>query len=324
MRTRSSRGFTLIELLVVITIIGVLIGLLIPAVQAAREYARRVQCGNNMKQLGLGMTSYLEAHGRFPPGAISWEGEYKGKREGPGDWYDDHGWYSQIGPYIGEMAWHNNIKFNVSFSHVANDAARRHKISIFACPTDGPLRMNQWESNQWARLRGNYVVNFGNTNYGQDKRGGVEFLGAPFRRNESARTAEIKDGLSNTLMMSEVISLLEMDSQGADDWGGSPSDFATSRGGQTFNGWLPPNSTEPDEVAKKTPPEHILNGNPPCKLIGDDFRLQSFGSRSQHDGGVQSVLCDGSVHFFNDAINPDVWRALSTSQGGEAIPGDIF
>jgi prepilin-type N-terminal cleavage/methylation domain-containing protein len=322
MRTHSSKGFTLIELLVVITIIGMLIGLLLPAVQAAREAARKGTCGNNLKQLGLGMHQYLEAHNRFPPGTISWEGSSQANRGGTGNWYDDHGWYTQIGPFIDQLAWHNKINFTKSFSDACNEVPRRHKIPLYECPSGVGLQRNQWDDNKLARLRGNYAVNFGNTDYGQEEKDSVEFGGAPFKRLKGVSDAEIKDGMSNTLMMAEVIQLLEMDTQST--WGGTPGDIAISRGGQTFNGWLPPNSTDPDQVAGADPPESVLNGIPKCDFIGSDYKLQTFVSRSHHKEGVQSLFCDGSIHFISDSIEPLNWRALSTANAGDFVPGGSY
>jgi prepilin-type N-terminal cleavage/methylation domain-containing protein len=317
--TKNERhtGFTLVELLVVIAIIAVLIGLLLPAVQSAREAGRRITCANNMKQIAIAMHSYADSRGRLPVGAMTWIGEYFGRRDGPGDWYDDHGWYTQLGPHLEQQAWHDSIRFDVSFSHTLNDSARRHFISTYACPSDGRLKRNEWESQTWARVRGNYVVNFGNTNYGQSSKGGVAFAGAPFSYRRSARWAEISDGLSRTLMLAECITIAELPSQAGGAWGGPISDFTTALGGQTFQAWVTPNSPVPDEVARTCPPTSALNGMPGCTLIGNDMTLQSLAARSKHLGGVQVALCDGSIRYESNSIDLMAWRALATSRGAE-------
>ncbi len=315
----TKKGFTLIELLVVIAIIGILIGLLLPAVQQARESGRRASCSNNLKQLSLAMTLYENAKGQFPPGALTWVGEYVGIRSGPGDWYDDHGWYSFMGPFIEELAWSDSIDLEISFSHQNNDSARRHRIAMYGCPSDG-LKMNEWLSTTWARWRGNYVVNFGNTNYGQTSKGATAFKGAPFSRHRSAELKDITDGLSQTLLMAECITIGELRTQAANiGWGGAVSDFTTSLGGQTFQSWVTPNSPVNDEVARKCPPSYALNGMPGCTLVGSDMTEQSFAARSQHPDGVGVSHADGSIHFVNDDVDLLVWRSLSTSQGGEVL-----
>lgn len=128
------RGFTLVELLVVITIIGILMALLLSAVQAIREAARRLQCTNNLKQLSLGMLGFQEANGGFPTAAMSWDDTDYRKHDpaGPGAWFDDHGWYSQIGPFIDEMAWNQSIDFSKSFSNAVNNIPRQHMMPVFA------------------------------------------------------------------------------------------------------------------------------------------------------------------------------------------------
>jgi prepilin-type N-terminal cleavage/methylation domain-containing protein len=321
MRTTNRVGFTLIELLVVIAIIGILIALLLPAVQKVREAANRVRCENNLKQFGLAMHNHHDNKGSLPFGSRLYEGDtYHGHE---GWWYDDHGWYSAMGPYIEQDNWAKLIDYEAAFSDPINEAARRHKISLFACPSDLGLVENEWQSVTWARLRGNYVVNFGNTNYGQLKKKDpatgdyVLFGGAPFTFRKGKRFAEITDGLSNTLMMSECITIRETGTA----WGGPLSDFETSLGGQAFEAWNAPNSPYPDEEARVIPPEHALNGIP-MPIYVTDTLLQSFTARSKHHGGVNASLCDGSVRFFSNSINLDAWRALSTATGNEPINAD--
>lgn len=313
MNRRASSGFTLVELLVVIAIIGVLVALLLPAVQQAREAARRMQCKNNLKQLGLAMHNYHDTHRELPPAAISWEGDPN--RPGTGSWYDDHGWYSQILAQIEQGNVANQIDYKVKFSDAVNQAARKAKIALFGCPSDG-LKQNEWASTTWSRLRGNYAVNFGNTNYEQGTKSGVTFGGAPFSYRRSANFGEVPDGLSNTLMMGEILTTTST------GWGGPLAEIQTALGGQTFNGWLTPNSSAFDDVARHCPPKAELNGMPGCTQIGTDtasMLKQSFALRSHHSGGVNAVLCDGSVQFYSDNINLATWRALSTARGGEVI-----
>lgn len=336
--SRQPRGFTLIELLVVITIIGILIGLLLPAVNSAREAARRTQCSNNLRQLALGMQNYHAARGRLPPAAIAWPTDFPPRPGNAGQWFDDHGWYSQIGGYIEQSAWFKTINFKVNFSDSSNDKARRYYIPTYACPDDG-LNRNEWgnppnpslDSPNWARWRGNYVVNFGNTNYGQSTKNKVQFLGAPFSRHRSSRFSDIKDGTTHTLMMSEYVTVLEFDAADGGQtpgqgWGGPMSDFTTALGGQTFEAWAPPNSILADDVSRRCPPSKYLQANIKCNQIGSDVTAdlnQSFAARSKHYGGVNASLCDGSVRFYSDTIDLATWQALSTSNGAESISANI-
>lgn len=320
-RPLTRPGFTLVELLVVIAILALLMALLMPAVQGARAAARRTQCGNNVRQLGMAFSSFASVNEAFPAFALSWEhAEYVSRCGGPGSWFDDHGWYTQIGVQIEQQGWYDSINFQRSFSDAVNDAPRRVKIPLYACPDDG-LKENEWPSVTWARVRGNYAVNAGNTNYGQAARAGVPFLGAPFGPRRGPGLATISDGLSNTLMVAEIITT------GTSIWWGGPiSDFSTSLGGQTFNGWLPPNSPVPDDSTRLCPRPEEFNGIPGCTLISGDMKQGQFAARSKHSGGVTVALCDGSVRFVADTVDLlGVWRPLTSARGGragEASPGN--
>ncbi|HEY4232128.1 MAG TPA: DUF1559 domain-containing protein [Lacipirellulaceae bacterium] len=341
------RGFTLVELLVVIAIIGILVALLLPAIQAAREAARRSECANKIRQLSVAMLNFENTNKGFPPMALSWTHQdlidrYVTKFKGPmpmGDWYDDHGWYSLIARYIEEGNWYDTIDFTKSFTDVANAKPRRVFIPLHSCPSDLGLQRNEWDSDLYARIRTNYKVNAGNTVYGQFEWDSVKFGGAPFRGGKITKLSTITDGLANTLMISEVLVLPELASQASGAWGGPLSEESTALGGQTFNGVNPPNGA-PDSVARVPPAPlaqyYISNGIPvpsyaptgavphipvgelpPGVSTQDQSRQQYFTARSHHPGGVNASRCDGSVAFYSDSIDQFLWRALSSAAGGE-------
>jgi prepilin-type N-terminal cleavage/methylation domain-containing protein/prepilin-type processing-associated H-X9-DG protein len=360
---RDHSGFTLVELLVVIAIIGVLVALLLPAIQAAREAARRSQCVNNLKQLSLAHLNYESTNGGFVPMAKFWynrvatapvdwgPGYLEGyPATGPGGWWDDHGWYIPLMPYI-EQA---NLTFvgnpNAPLSAGVNQQVRKAMVSIHECPSDIGLQRNEWNIDLWARVRTNYTVNAGNTLYGQfDMQlpcpGTTAprlcwFGGAPFGPAKVTPLAKITDGTANTLMMSEGLVLPE-----TDGWGGPYSDSQTALGGQVFTGWQTPNSNLPDAICRlgawinTVRDGFIVQGIP--LPIGEvnlraytvEGQLSPIGSyddplghrrqyttvRSHHSGGVNASKCDGSVDFFNDDVSPIVWQVLTTAWAGDLI-----
>jgi prepilin-type processing-associated H-X9-DG protein len=247
-------------LLVVIAIIGVLVALLLPAIQAAREAARRSQCLNNLKQLSLAHLNYESTFKGFIPMAKFWtDAEYKAAYDpdGPGSWYDDHGWYLPLMPYVEQAGLENMVNPKLSFSDRFHEPARRAMVSFFACPSDIGLQTNEFELGpgspsppNFARVRGNYVVNAGNTVYGQHDLGTgvnqVYFGGAPFGPRNVTPLGNITDGTANTLMMSEIIVLPTTTA-----WGGPYSDIQTALGGQVFTGWNAPNTGAADALARK-------------------------------------------------------------------------
>jgi len=348
----SGRGFTLVELLVVIAIIGILVALLLPAIQAAREAARRSQCLNNLNQFAKAMLNFESRKKGLPPMAKTWTSaeyaaEYPKAADRRGDWYDDHGWYSLIGADIEETAWSDKINFRASFSHPSNEMARKAGlgIKIHQCPSDIGIQRNEWGRPEWARTRTNYVVNAGPTNYGQFDvpccrptvpNPTYPFDGAPFVPSKPGSLARISDGTANTLMMSEIRVLPELDDI-LGRWGGPYSDTNTALGGQTFTGWNPPNSRAQDSIARTVPEASFFIQNnipPPCTApcgvalgraptnhpeYSDPSRMQWFTARSHHPGGVNATRCDGSGDFYSENIDEFVWRALCSAAGGDRI-----
>jgi prepilin-type N-terminal cleavage/methylation domain-containing protein/prepilin-type processing-associated H-X9-DG protein len=324
------RGFTLIELLVVIAIIAVLIALLLPAVQAAREAARRAQCVNNLKQIGIAMHNYHDAMGSLPPGN-------RGCCHGTWQlfilpWVEQQAMYSSWnilgwnnptgGPYDSFLRYGGPVNTTVTRSH----------LNSFKCPSDPNCLQLTSPGNMITSH--SYLVNFGNTDLDQTSPYfGVTFGGAPFSdigsplANGVAQTnalpmnilgtfnfSTITDGLSNTLMASEGIVGLGGDLRGFSWWAS----------GATFCAWGGPNTSIPDimQVGYCFP-----NGpmNPPCDPNGQSATSGMITSvRSRHPGGVNAAMCDGGVKFFKNSINVAVWRALSSTHGGEIISADAY
>ncbi|MDB5349994.1 MAG: prepilin-type N-terminal cleavage/methylation protein [Planctomycetota bacterium] len=320
------RGFTLIELLVVIAIIGVLIALLLPAVQAAREAARRIQCTNNMKQLGLAMQNYHDTMGSFAFGGRTPFGAAAPPGGCTNFWYDDMSWYFGLLPYYEQTTIFNAVNFDLTISSPANMTGRQVKINSLGCPSSG-LDTDEFPNTCWSRIRCNYAVNFGNTDFGQDS--GVpdplqpgntlNFRGAPFALGKTFSMANIMDGTSTTMMWGELIS--PHDSPG---WDGPIAESQIAIGGQSFQALFPPNAKYPDLVVRQCPPPGDLNSIYGCIVIGPAGaeRGQAFITKSKHAAGVNTGFCDGSVRFVKNSINIATWRALSTTQGGETISGD--
>ena len=303
-------GFTLVELLVVITIIGILIALLLPAVQAARAAARRVQCTNNLKQWGLAMQQYEAANGSFPYGSIS-DGQVA--ISGP----DRKTFVVGLWPYIEQGNVWNLYDQKKPFWDAANYQARNVKVPLYYCPDD---RAGHWMANQWPHARGNYVVNYGNANFRGTE---PQYKTAPFgdcaSGNGFARqAAHFSDGLSNTVLMSELL-MPPRDT----DYDLRSSIMNNTAGGCSFMTVNTPNSGV-DRVGCYGPSSTTDPG--PCVPYSSDrwtAEYDGFNSaRSRHAGGVHAMLGDGSVRFVSDNVSLGVWQAYGTIRGGEP-PGEL-
>jgi prepilin-type N-terminal cleavage/methylation domain-containing protein/prepilin-type processing-associated H-X9-DG protein len=306
-------GFTLVELLVVITIIGVLVALLLPAVQAAREAARRMQCSNNLKQLALAMHSYHEANNQLPPAVIPTYGNWSGSQD-----QDGHSWYSRTLPFIDQIPLYDGLDFNVIATQGYNLDLRITLIAAHNCPSDGDPIIEEQNTTTYEIRRTNYAVNMGQTDVGQDAIGPVASLDAPFGIYELVNApkgyrksfATITDGLSNTLLLSEVVRPRDP---------GFVGRYAIPilGNGAGFTAYYSPNSIGPDQVfgACYTDLGGVAGS---CNTIGNASG-QILTARSNHSGGVNASFCDGSGHFIADTIDLAVWRAMATANGGETV-----
>jgi prepilin-type N-terminal cleavage/methylation domain-containing protein/prepilin-type processing-associated H-X9-DG protein len=330
------RGFTLIELLVVIAIIAVLIALLLPAVQAAREAARRSQCVNNLKQLGLAMQNYHDTLGSFPIGVMGIRSPYivNGNYPLGTSTNNRRTWAFMILPYLEQGATFNAINFSLPFNPpngAANNTVSELLIASYLCPSDP--NTNQIDQNN--RREGNYVVNWGNTSWYQDMNSGfnplsgttnnpfpagaaaVMFGGAPFTIDKTYGIQSITDGTSNTMLMAEVIIGL---TQGTNSYEHRGDVYNDDYNCAQFQAYTPPNATFPDYISGGYCQYPYAN-NPPCKQVSNPFFNTS---RSRHPGGVNALQCDGSVRFNKNTINVATWRALATTHGAEVIDASSF
>ena len=316
----SSRGFTLVELLVVIAIIGILIGMLLPAVQQVREAARRSQCSNNMKQWSLGILNYESALMKFPFGS-------KGKsfNLSPQATNLRQTWVMHLFPYLEQGNLAAASDYNLDFFVAPNtipftlNGSTGQNAPLFVCPSDNGNIDQDGAGEQFQRTRGSYVVNWGNAIYPKFQSATAAFVEpnglAPFYHQNGIRGlpgkvgfGNITDGSSNTLMMSEG---LIPESALDDDWRG---DFHNDDGVFRFHTINPPNTSVPDELGRAQD-----TGDPAMPfVIGNNMQN---AARSRHTGGVNASRCDGSVKFFSDSVAPITWSALGTMNGGEVFSG---
>ena len=308
---RYRRAFTLIELLVVIAIIAVLIALLLPAVQQAREAARRSQCKNNLKQIGIGLHNYHDTHGVLPPGTIWTTTVNTGPRTG--------GYTIHILPNIDQANIYNLINFNVSgilwFSG-NNATATAASVPMLLCPSDGLGGTHAIDASQrW--FKSNYPGVFSGYSTGDIISATASSDStklAIFGMNRAARIRDITDGTSNTVMVAEYLTGATSDEYRGFAWSDQ------SPGNQVYFAQTP-NSTVADVCYDINPASWCTNDaklNLPA--VGNtSVAAQTAASRSRHTGGVHVLLSDGAARFVSNSINLAVWQSLATIRGGEVV-----
>lgn len=341
---KHRRAFTLIELLVVIAIIAVLIALLLPAVQQSREAARRAQCKNHLKQIGIAMNSYYEAHNTFPPGRM------RNSVDGAGRCFSA---YAHLLPFLDASALYNQVNFNADPDDPAlNGTALSQTIPFFLCPSDSfqILQTNTVAGVIVNSAVHNYPLNTGTT-YPLSPRnpGGVKVTGV-YYENSSTRFADILDGSSQTVCISETIKAEGGPStwdgvsptngfvltQGNDNATNGPelTDYATQCSGaglllQQTRGsrWLygAPGHSMYNHMRGPNDRGIDCRGGLPHSIRTNfwwDRLSLNVAARSLHVGGVHALFCDGHVQFVSENINRATWTALGSRAGGEVI-GDF-
>lgn len=322
---RFRKGFTLVELLVVIAIIGILVGLLLPAVQAAREAARRMQCSNNLKQLGLAMHTHHDSQRKLP--SVHASGCCWGT------------WMIPVFPYVEQTNVYNLYQnyggsdtVNTQFpSQSASGVFPRYgtapnntnvsskRYGVFTCPSDIPnAPISGLTSHNYAVMTGNgssypglvngptplptgYVLGAGMFDP-RNQENVTPVTNPPVKFANKNKFGNVSDGLSNTVMVVEILQGSGTDLRGFTWWGivaGASSYYA-------------PNSKSPDRISQNCTNEPARNL--PC-VVGTSFYVMT--ARSRHTGGVQAALGDGSVQFFSEGIDPNTWMKLGTASDGQ-------
>ena len=335
------RGFTLIEVLVVIAIIGLLIALLLPAVQAAREAARRSQCVNNLKQLGLAVQNYSDVNGALPPAAAT----------GP-EWSNNFSMKARILPFLDQAALFNSL--NMSFFQIAaqNGTNLTTMVSTFLCPSDGNVPCGTYDvsgagTRQIAYT--SYPNNLGTTptNNGGQYDGPAYFMGAAdvpsvSRLASTLTLASITDGTSGTALWSEIVRgkngttipgpnqvyLMAMPMPTTNVYVSLMTYLNACQGTTTLAGFdYKGQIWGTDFAAQGGGYSHIMTPNRnACMFQGQPYPLEwsavCVGPSSFHPGGVNVGFLDGSVRFVKDGVAPQTWWAIATRAGGEVIAYD--
>ncbi|QEH38334.1 putative major pilin subunit [Aquisphaera giovannonii] len=320
---RRGGGFTLIELLVVIAIIAVLIALLLPAVQSAREAARRTQCVNNLKQIGLALHNYHDAVGALPPGYISALPKGADPITSDQDLGAGWAWGALILSQLEQDPAYHAVNFNLDVASPANQTMSVFTIGAYLCPSDVtrpqvgvyPFYDSPFPPSGATPVDyvsgSNYVGTFGTGEIG-DRPGGGDGC---FFRNSRVTIAGITDGTSQTFLVGERSHTLS---------------YATWTA-RSLNGWLYKTSAV-EGGRDQFDPEPEESWTMILGPIGTDGGTRTPNNQmahvedywSLHPGGVNFLLADGSVRFIKSSIHPTVYRAMATRAGGEVVSADQY
>ncbi len=292
-------GFTLIELLVVIAIISVLIALLLPAVQAAREAARRSQCCNNLMQLGVALQNYESSNETLPPGVVGAKGPILDQPLGYG-----YGWLAQLLPHMELKNIYNHFNLNVGLYQVENATTRTSLVKSFLCPTDSGA--NRGSTNIPLT---NYVGCHSGTEVPIDANNtGVLFL------NSAIGYEDVHDGSSQTIFAGEKLN------DGLGQGWASGTRASLRNTGSAINRQLSPNTVLVGQVIPQ-------GGAGAAKTAAsDEGESRAFvgGFSSRHPGGSNSLFGDGSVRFLKNTISPSILSLLGSRADGEYVDSNKF
>jgi prepilin-type N-terminal cleavage/methylation domain-containing protein/prepilin-type processing-associated H-X9-DG protein len=317
-------GFTLVELLVVIAIIGTLVGLLLPAVQVARESARRSSCQNKVKQLTLGMLNRVDAQGTFPMGTPTWFNNAGPTIDGVTYGNRRWSWFVYVLPFVEEQSmydaqWRHYSSSNWQSSAPATGLSyvslpqKSTAVAGFTCPSDPTNpKLNSQDgpaSGNNQGFHGNYVLSAGSQTF-RDSANSALLNGLSFPLS-AVKFKDVTDGLSKTVAVSEIMVIPEAVG------GGVPAIDTRGRyhnnyhGGCNFSTLNPPNTTVTDRIV------FCSNQVAQAPCVGGGGTNSVLSARSYHSGGVNAAMADGAVRFVTNEISPQIWQAVGSRSGGE-------